>query len=62
MDETQQIDNRVYTAWQRTTYVPPLCPACGTALIPQWLDVEAAGPNRMFRLTYAFCCNSCEDR
>lgn len=62
MDEQPQVAERLYSSWQRASYRPPPCPVCGTELIPQWLDADGAGPHRLFRLTYTFCCNSCEDR
>jgi hypothetical protein len=63
VDEPPKSDETVYTSRQRAVYLAPLCTACSTGLIPQWIDAaKAAGPNRMFRLAYTFCGNGCEDR
>ena len=61
MDELSKLESW-YTPRQRAAYLPPLCPVCRGTLIPHWLDAEASGPNRMFRLAYTFCANGCEDR
>lgn len=62
MVKPQTVDDRVHTSRQRAAYLPPPCSDCGSNLIAHWFDVQAAGPNRMFRLAYLFCGNSCEDR